>query len=339
MARLRAAAGRGPVLILTHDTPDPDALASGMALARLLREAWGIPSRLVYSGLIARAENLAMLRHLTPAWEHADELTGLEQYSAVALVDTQPTAGNNRLPPGSVPGIVIDHHHPIREALGAVACADVRPEVAATVTLVYQYLQAAGVVPDPPLATAMFYGLHADTRGLSRGASPLDEAVYVELLGRLDRALLIRVEQAGLPQVYFSALCRGLHAARIYGRSVVADLGQMHRPDLMAEMADLLIRLEGARAALCLGRYEDALYLSLRTVPLGRDAGLLIQEIVLPFGAGGGHGLIAGGKITLNGQEVDSLVAQIEQRFLALMGDAGQPQSLVAEATLMHPRA
>jgi nanoRNase/pAp phosphatase (c-di-AMP/oligoRNAs hydrolase) len=327
------------VLILTHDTPDPDALASGMALSRLLQAAWGTPSRLVYSGLIARAENLAMLKHLTPVWEHAEELTGLEQCSAVALVDTQPTAGNNRLPVGSVPDIVIDHHHPIREALSAVAYADVRPEVAATVTIVYQYLQAAGVMPDPALATAMFYGLHADTRGLSRGASSLDEAVYAELLGCLDRTLLIRVEQAGLPRVYFSALCRGLHAARVYGRSVVADLGQMHRPDLMAEMADLLIRLEGTQAALCLGRYEDALYLSLRTVPLGRDAGLLIQEIVLPFGAGGGHGLIAGGQVSLNGQEVGSLVAEIEHRFLTLMGDAEQSQSLLAEGTVTHQRA
>jgi nanoRNase/pAp phosphatase (c-di-AMP/oligoRNAs hydrolase) len=319
------------VLILAHDTPDPDALASGLALSRLLQAAWNIPSRLIYSGIIARAENLALSRQLTPEWEHADELPGLEEYSAVALVDTQPTAGNNRLPVEWVPSIVIDHHHPVREALSAVPFVDVRPDVASTVTIVYQYLQAAGVIPDPALATAMFYGLHADTRGLSRGASDLDEAVYVELLGRMDRASLIRVEEAGLPRVYFSALCRGLHAARVYGRSVVANLGQMHRPDLMAEMADLLIRLEGTRAALCLGRYEDVLHLSLRTVPLGRDAGLLIQEIVLPFGAGGGHGLMAGGQVTLDGTEVDALVAEIERRFLTVMGDAEHGHALLVE--------
>jgi nanoRNase/pAp phosphatase (c-di-AMP/oligoRNAs hydrolase) len=302
-----------------------------MALSHLLQAAWDVPSRLIYCGLVARAENVTLRRLLTPAWEHADELVGLERYSAVALVDTQPTAGNNRLPAGWLPSIVIDHHHPVREALSGVGYVDVRPEIASTVTIVYQYLQAAGVVPDRPLATAMFYGLHADTRGLSRGASDLDEAAYVDLLGRMDRALLIQVEQAGLPRVYFSALCHGLEAARVCGGSVVADLGQMHRPDLMAEMADLLIRLEGTRAALCPGRYEGVLHLSLRTVPLGRDAGLLIQEVVGAYGAGGGHGLMAGGQVSLDGKDVDALVAEIEHRFLAVMGDAEHSRSPLVE--------
>jgi nanoRNase/pAp phosphatase (c-di-AMP/oligoRNAs hydrolase) len=182
----------------------------------------------------------------------------------------------------------------------------------------------------------MFYGLHTDTRGLSRGSSPADEAVYIKLLRRLDRAKLVEVEQAGLPRAHFGALCRGLQVARIYGHSVVADLGQMHRPDLMAEMADLLIRLEGTRAALCLGRYGGILYLSLRTVPLGRDAGLLIQEIVLPFGKAGGHGLMAGGQVPLEGQEVESLLDEIEHRFLAVMGDANKEQSLLIEGVATH---
>ena len=330
LAQLRAAAGTGPVLILTHDNPDPDALASGKALATLLEMAWGIPSRLVYSGLVARAENRAMLNHLIPEWEHIDALAGLEQYSALALVDTQPGAGNNRLPASHVPQIVIDHHRPFREALKAVPHADVRPEVGATVSLVYQYLEAAGIKPDPVLATAMFYGLQTDTRGLARGASPSDEVIYIGLLGLLDRRKLIQVEQAGLPQDYFRALSQGLQAARIYDRAIVAYLGPMHRPDLMAEMADLLIRLEGARAALCLGQYRNILHLSLRTVPLGQDAGLLIQEIVVPPGKAGGHGTMAGGQIPLTGQEIESLVTRIERRYLAVMGETSEGVPLLA---------
>ena len=72
LAQLRTTAGSGPVLILTHDNPDPDALASGKAFATLLKSAWNIPSRLLYSGLVQRAENRAMLNLLTPEWEHSN---------------------------------------------------------------------------------------------------------------------------------------------------------------------------------------------------------------------------------------------------------------------------
>ena len=182
LAQLRATAGTGPVLILTHDNPDPDALASGKAFTTLLKSAWNIPSRMVYSGLVLRAENRALLNLLTPEWEQSDVLTGLERYSAIALVDTQPGAGNNRLPVTHHPDIILDHHHPLREALGMIPFTDVRPEIGATATLLDQYLEAAGVVPDSDLATAMFYALKTDTRGLSRGASPTDTIVYFKLL-------------------------------------------------------------------------------------------------------------------------------------------------------------
>jgi nanoRNase/pAp phosphatase (c-di-AMP/oligoRNAs hydrolase) len=329
--RLRAVAGTGPVLILTHDNPDPDALASGKALAVLLDGAWGIPSRLVYSGLVAWAENRVMLNQLTPEWEHANTLPRLEQFAAVALVDTQPTAGNNRLPVSHIPDIVLDHHHPLRHALRAVPYAEVRPDIGSTVSLVYLFLEAAGIEPDPVLATAMFYGLKVDTRGLSRGASAIDEAVYVELLRWVDRRKLIQVEQARLPRVYFGAFCQGLEAARLYGRAIVAYLGPVHRPDLPAEIADLLIRLEDARAALCLGVYNDVLYLSLRTVPLGRDAGLLIQDIVAPPGNAGGHGTMAGGQISVAGQDIESIVQGIENRYLAAMDEPGAGEDLLVQ--------
>lgn len=329
--QLRTAAGSGPVLILPHNSPDPDALASGKALATLFEAAWSIPSRLAYNGLVARAENRAMLEHLVPEWEHIEAITNLEQYSALALVDSQPEAGNNSLPEGCTPQIVIDHHHPLRKALSGVVYVDVRPDVGSTVSLVYQYLEAAGIVPDPVLATAMFYGLQTDTNGLARGATPTDEEVYVKLLAWLDRSLLIGVEQAGLPRDYYRAFSKSLQAARIYGRAIVAYLGDMHRSDLGAEMADVFIRLEDARAALCLGCHGGTLHLSLRTEPMSQDAGLLIQEIVEGLGRAGGHGTMAGGQVPLGGQDTDQLVAEIERRFLAVMGETGEKAQLLSE--------
>jgi nanoRNase/pAp phosphatase (c-di-AMP/oligoRNAs hydrolase) len=329
LEKLRSVAGNGPVLILTHDNPDPDSLASGKALAFLLKEAWNIPSRLLYSGIVARAENHAMLTHLTPEWENSENLPDLKEFSAVAQVDTQPGAGNNRLDTVHPRHIVIDHHYPVRDTIEAVSYADIRTETGATVTMLFQYLEVAGIEPDPILATAMFYGLKTDTRSLSRGESPADQVAFVKLLHRLDQQELSKVELASLSREYFRAFNRGLHATRLYGHAVVSRLGRMEQPDFAAEMADTLIRLQGTTAALCMGQHGDTLQISLRTVPVGKDAGKIIQQVVIPPGKAGGHGRMAGGQVHLEGQDVEALLTDIERRFLEVMGETGEGVDLI----------
>lgn len=328
MDELSRVAGKGPVLILTHDNPDPDALASGKALSFLFKEFWNIPSRLIYSGLVARAENQAMLKHLTPEWEYSEKIPDLKNYSAVAQVDTQPGAGNNRLNTIQSAHIVIDHHHPIREMIEGVSYADVRTDIGATVTMLYQYLDAARLQPDPFLATAMFYGLKTDTRGLSRGASPADEVAFVRLLHRLEQRELSRVELASLSREYFRSFNRGLHASRVHGQSIISRLGSMEQPDFSAEMADILIRLEDVHAALCLGEHNETLHISLRTA-MGQDAGSIIQKVILPPGKAGGHGTMAGGQVPLAGQEIEPLIESIVSRFLDIMGETDKGEELL----------
>lgn len=327
LQRLQEISGPGPVLILTHNFPDPDSLASGMALAELLSIKWQISSRLIYSGVVARAENRAMLRLLTPGWEYQEQVSNYEEYSSIALVDTQPGAGNNSFPSNQTPQIVIDHHNPIRDLSHIVPFSDIRPEVGATVTLLYQYYAAAEIVPDAIMATAMFYGLHTDTLGLARGTSTADEIVYFNLLGLLDRNKLVQVEQAGLSREYFQAYCAGLGAAWVFGKAVVSDLGAMHRPDLAGEMADVLIRLDEAQAVLCMGTHHQVLYFSIRTKSLEKDAGTMAQALAIGFGKAGGHGSISGGQIPLDNQQVSSLAAILRQRFLGVMEEdiAGIP--------------
>lgn len=331
LEQLRTVLGKGPALILTHDNPDPDALASGMGLAVLFKSAFGIPSRLVYSGLIARAENRAVLNLLTPDWQQENSIPDLKRYSAVALVDTQPGAGNNRWSADKVPDIVIDHHYPRWESLRPVRYVDVREDIGATSSMIFQYLEAAKIEVDSPLATALFYGLQTDTRSLARSVSAVDEEIYLKLLSIVDRAKLVRVEQAGLSRDYFRAFHKGLQAARVYGRSVISNLGEIHRPDLAAEMADVLIRLESARAVLCLGIYDDHLQISLRTEPSGQDAGLIVQKVIGELGKAGGHGTLAGGQVSLMDRQDEQVIGEIEKRFLELMGETGQGASLIED--------
>ncbi len=323
LEKIREAAGGGPVLILTHDNPDPDGMASGKALAFLLRKAWNISSRLVYSGIVARAENKVMLRLLTPEWEHQDVLEDLDQYSAVALVDTQPEAGNNRAPSVDKIAMIIDHHFPAPVNLASVPFVDIRPDAGATVSLVFQYLDSMQVEIDRDLATAIFYGIQTDTRSLSRDNSAIDQYAYFKLLTALDREKLSQVEQAGLPREYYKALSKGFMSTRVYKHVVVTYQGEMHRPDFTAEMADILVRLDEINVVLCMGFHDEILYLSLRSRSDGVDAGKIIQEVVAHHGKAGGHGKSAGGQIPLGVQPARQVAAEVERRFLNIMDEAG----------------
>lgn len=330
LEKLREAVGNGPALIMTHDNPDPDALASGSALAALLIRAWGVEAQPVFSGLVARAENKAMLEILTPEWKPFNPDTDLSRFPTIALVDTQPGAGNNSLPSHNIPQIVIDHHYPIRDGLDKVKYLDIRTEMGATCSLVYQYLDAAGVEVDARLATAIFYGIQTDTQGLSRGGSAIDQEIYLRLVNQIDRKKLVEVVQAGLPRDYFQAFSDGLKATWIFGRAVVAYMGELHRPDFVAEMADALVRLERVRAVLCLGYHQGILYLSLRTPSSDPDAGLMIQHIIPPNGKAGGHGTMAGGQIRLETESPQEVAAIIQLRFLQVMGETGKGERLLS---------
>ena len=329
LGQLSNIVGKGPVLILTHDNPDPDALASGKALSVFLQQEWNIPSYLAYSGFVGRAENRAMLQHLTPEWTHHENLPDLDQYSAIALVDTQPSAGNNRLIESEKPLIVFDHHQPMRDAPRHAGFSDVRVDFGSTVTLIYQYLDAVNIVPDKILATAMFYGLTADTLNMSRGVSEADKVAYMDLIGLVDRDRLVMIEQARRPVEYFQAYARGLQAARISGKAVTAWLGETHRPDMTADLADSLVRLIGVTSVMVIGQFAGMLNVALRTESYELDAGELIQKIVPPLGRAGGHGMIAGGQIYLEGRDPLGVVDTLVQNYLTIMGESTKSERLL----------
>jgi nanoRNase/pAp phosphatase (c-di-AMP/oligoRNAs hydrolase) len=312
----------GPVLITTHDNPDPDALAAGKAINRLISMAWGIPTKLIYNGLVGRAENRAMLKHLTPEWVHLNACDDYSNFSSVVYVDCQPGPRNLVPVNESLPIIVIDHHHPIVEKTKRAVYSDIRPNIGSTVTMIYQYLEAAQVSIDPVLATTMFFGLRADTNGLSRGSTLEDGLAYVKLLEKLDQQLLLKIESAGLAQEYYQAFYEGMQNARVYGKAIVVHLGEVHRPDLAAELADLLFRYESVHAALCSGVYKHVLHFSIRTGLLDQDAGLLVQNVIFPPGEAGGHGIMAGGQIPLIEEDVDTIVLKLEKRFLESVGES-----------------
>jgi len=284
-----------------------------VALRHLLMQRLDVVVHVAYRGIIGRAENKALVRYLDHPLRR---LTGADvRQLPILLVDTQPGAGNNALLPQSTILAVIDHHT-WREASAVAGHVDVRPPLGATSTMVTGYLQAADVETSPQLATALFYGIKTDTMGLIRGASDEDVAAYFCLQPYIDVEALLEIERAQVPSEYFQKLDTTLHAARVYGDVLLVHIGAMSWPDMAAEIADLLLRLQGIQWVLCTGAYKDTLILSVRTRSRRGGAGALAQEIVGQQGTAGGHGTIAGGQVQLSGQDAAQVAAQLGQRVL-----------------------
>jgi nanoRNase/pAp phosphatase (c-di-AMP/oligoRNAs hydrolase) len=185
-----------------------------------------------------------------------------------------------------------------------------------TSTILTQYLQAAGIEFSAQLATALFYGIKTDTMGLIRGASAEDKDAYFALQPRIDVDALLEIERAQVPVEYFERLDAALRDARIHGNVILSHIGTTSRPDMAAEMADLLLRLQGIEWAICTGAYKDRLVLAVRTRSRRGSAGWLAQEIVGSQGSAGGHGPMAGGQVHLDGRDPRSLATQLGEKAL-----------------------
>jgi nanoRNase/pAp phosphatase (c-di-AMP/oligoRNAs hydrolase) len=292
LARLR---GRRNLLVYMHDNPDPDALAAAFGLKRVVEHALPIKATMVLGGIVGRAENRAMVDSLGIPLV-AGEALDPAAYDALAIVDSQPGTGNNSLPPGRPVDVVIDHH-PAREESAQVPWRDIRPELGATSTILVEYLRALNARVDTPLATALFYALRAETRDLGREATHAERVAYLFLFPLVDFHLLSLISQPKVPREHFAALDRALRSAQVWGDLVAVNMGSIAYPDLVAEVADLLLAWEGARFVLCCGCYGDRFYLSLRTEPSERRAGALMRQLISSEGAAGGHGTMAGGRL------------------------------------------
>ncbi|MGH7546030.1 MAG: DHH family phosphoesterase, partial [Gemmatimonadota bacterium] len=233
--------GARRVHVITHDNPDPDALASAFALVRLIREFTRAKAMIAFGGIVGRAENRAMIDVLKLPVQPAETLK-FRSTDAIALVDTQPATGNNSCPKGARVAVVLDHHRRRSETRRA-RFADVRRAYGATASILTEYLRAAEIRITGVLATALFYGIQSETQDLGREAAPPDIEASLFLYPRVQKHLLSRIRHAHLPRGYFRALHQALARARIRGRAVVVTMGDLAYPDLVAELADLFLRL------------------------------------------------------------------------------------------------
>ncbi|MBN2468849.1 MAG: DHH family phosphoesterase [Deltaproteobacteria bacterium] len=281
-----------PLLILTHDYPDPDALASSFALYYLAGHHFNITCRIVYGGVIGRTENREMVRILRMPL-HKFKAADLKRYANIALVDTQPAFENNPFPKERRATIVIDQHMSLDNPDAELAIID--NECGATSVILAQALLSLRIQIPQRVATALAYGIITDTLNLGRAKRPDIIKTYLNILSFCDMRALSRIQNPSRSLNFFATLKQAIKNAMICNKLVISHLGDVEYTDLVSQTADFLLTYDSMRWSLCTGRYYGKLHVSLR----GRDPSTVASPILRsvfdnPQDAGG-HDNIAGG--------------------------------------------
>jgi nanoRNase/pAp phosphatase (c-di-AMP/oligoRNAs hydrolase) len=311
------------ILILMQDDPDPDAIASALALRTLLgRNRTGAP--ICTFGTITRPENIAMCEILDIDVEPITtrEMHGFDR---VAMVDVQPSFLEERF---AEVDLVIDHH-PVEEPVRA-RIRDVRPSYGATSTILVEYLRAADVKITQRLATALLYGIKADTLGLERGGTRADLDAFAFLYLLANHNALRRIERPALGEAALDALAAGLAKRKIVKGVFFSHLGPVATADLIPQFADFGLQAEGVEWSVVSGVVGDDVHVSVRSVGYVRSAGDVARAAFGDLGSAGGHRTMAKAVVPLTAlcgpDRADAAKCQerLAQRFLRALGQNGK---------------
>lgn len=306
----------GRLLILTHDNPDPDSIASAVAMRHLLEEKRGLDVTVAYSGIVGRAENRAMLSELDLGLVHLADIDPAA-YDHLALVDAQPGTGNSAVTLDHPVDIVVDHHF-MREPTREARFWHVVEDVGAASSILTHYLRLAEVEVPTDVATALLYGIRTETQDLGREASDADRTAYQYLVPLIDPVRMALISTPRLGRRYYLQLAKAIDSMLVGDEVVIGPMGEVTDPDFVPEMADLMIRMEGIIWSFAYGTWGDKMYTSIRGSDPERNAGEVMLAVLEGIGRGGGHGMRAGGNIDLGELKMTrgECEAELRHRFL-----------------------
>ncbi|MCA1809736.1 MAG: hypothetical protein LC725_09860 [Lentisphaerae bacterium] len=267
----------GTVLIVTHNAPDPDALAAAAGMQLLLRQRWSLKGQIVFSGQISRPENRELMRHFLYRTLPPEKISARQRHYPAIFTDTTPRAGNVSVPAQARAVAVFDHHQTRRPMPGILS--DLHPGLGAITTRIYECLRTADIAIPRWLTTVMAYAISSETADFTRAASPRDIAAYRELLASANMAMLGRIRLAPLPTEHFAFLAEGIRQARVYRQTAWTHLAATPRR-LLHRLAKLHHGSYGGHGHVTAGSFE------LPRLPGARQARVTLLTEALISGLG-----------------------------------------------------
>ncbi|MDD1673053.1 MAG: DHH family phosphoesterase, partial [Methanomicrobiales archaeon] len=290
----------GTLGIVTHSNPDPDAISSAMALGAIAQEASNkkLQSRILYSGDIGHQENRAFVNLLDIKMERCTPQI-LSECKYIALVDSSAPGINNKLEKGSSVLLIIDHHMNGEDMVGKAEYTDIRPEIGATATILTEYIRELDISVSKKVATALFYGIRADTRDFRRGVTPADLTNAAYLITQTDADLLDKVTSPALSQETLDILGTSIRNRKIRSGYLFSNVGYVRNRDALPQAAELLINLEGVNTAVVYGISDTNIIISARNRDIRLHIGDALAEAYRDIGDAGGHATMAAAAIPL----------------------------------------
>ncbi|NNG01556.1 MAG: phosphoesterase [Desulfobacteraceae bacterium] len=268
--------------VLIAINADPDAIASAMAVKRLLwRKAASVT--IGHVNVIKRPDNLAMVRLLGVKMFHMYTIDPI-RYNRFVMVDSQPN--HHELLASIRPDVLIDHH----PDTGVEApFRDIRPTYGATATILTEYLKAAKIKPSGKLATGLFLAIKIDTSNFERQTQIEDVRAFQHVFKYANIALVRRIEQAELQRDFLKYFQKALAEKRFRKDRVFVHLGQVVNPDVCVLIADFFMRLESVTWSIVSGFYNKKLIIIFRNDGIRKNAGKVVRNMFCALGAAGGH--------------------------------------------------
>ncbi|MFP8953029.1 DHH family phosphoesterase [Natrialbaceae archaeon A-arb3/5] len=307
----------GPLAVVMHDNPDPDAIASAVALADIA-ESVGLDADACYFGEISHQENRAMVNLLDLDLCNLAPDDSLAAYDAFALVDHSRPGVNDQLSENRLVDIVIDHHPP----RGPVSAefVDLREHAGATSTVLTEYVDSFDLEFDPATATALLYGIRVDTNDFTREVSPADFSAASTLWPHVDTSVLERIEQPTIEAETLETIARAIKN-RVHHESIaVASVGRLADRDALPQAADQLLAMDGIDTTLVFGIGDEMVFLSARSRADDIDLGETLRDAFDRIGSAGGHADMAGAQLEIgilgdvdDADEVESIIDVVEE--------------------------
>ena len=266
------------VAIICHDQPDPDCLASAMAM-KVIAEHFGKTSTIYYGGELGHTQNRIMVNVLDISLSRLDindndsdddddeTIVNIQEFidnSFIVVVDTSYYGNENCsgiapfIKDNQEPDLIIDHH----DLNNKIKTPYLRRCYGSCSTILYEMMESLNLNISRILATALYLGINTDTTDLKgEGATSEDHAAYESLKEKIDLEKYLKIFNYPKPSALLDLRKKAYKDICTTNTLAVANVGVItpQQRSLVAEICEEILEIESIETAVVMAIVDEGL--------------------------------------------------------------------------------